>query len=477
MKKRIKLFLTIILLSILFTSTVNAANAYINLVPNKRTVMIGDTFNVTFTVTSSTPIGGFDCTLNYDTNKFKLISGYSKIVGWTQEGTTTKMTASRTFKAIGTGKGIVSLKNCEYHDFDEKYYTPTISPTYVTVNSKSNVVKTYSSNNNLSSLSIEGYSITPEFNKNTTEYNLSLPSDVEGVVIKATKEDSNASVNGDGSKVLTEGINIFEIIVTAENGSSKKYKINITVQDDNPIKVVVNKKNYTIVKRISSITIPEGYELQKIKIDDIDVPSFYNKNNKIRLIALKDDNGNVSLFIYNRKNDTYLKYEEIGFDVIKLLPLKMDKELDGYTKDSIKINNSVCEILKLNDSDFAIIKAKDLETGKDDYYLYDSKLNTVIRYTDKLTLNLHTKIKKYQQIILILISETVIVFVILLYMLLKKRNIINLKKRYIIKNTLDDDKKEEKENDKQKEEKNIKNKKEKEKKKNAGDKNEEKKNN
>ena len=80
--------------------------------------------------------------------------------------------------------------------------------------------KTYSSNNYLKSLSIDGYSLSPEFNKDTTEYTVEVPNGTDKITIDASKEDSTASISGTGEKEVAEGTNKFEINVEAENGNS-----------------------------------------------------------------------------------------------------------------------------------------------------------------------------------------------------------------------------------------------------------------
>jgi len=90
-----------------------------------------------------------------------------------------------------------------------------------------NVVKVYpkSSNNNLKSLEIEGYEI--EFNKDTLEYEITVKSNVSELDITAKAEDNSARVNIYGNSEFEEGENTVTIVVTAEDGSEKEYKITV----------------------------------------------------------------------------------------------------------------------------------------------------------------------------------------------------------------------------------------------------------
>ena len=70
-----------------------------------------------------------------------------------------------------------------------------------------------STNNDLKSLSVEGYEITPAFDKNTLEYSVTVPSTVNTVKINATKADNYSSLTGTGEFEVVEGANVFNIVV------------------------------------------------------------------------------------------------------------------------------------------------------------------------------------------------------------------------------------------------------------------------
>lgn len=81
----------------------------------------------------------------------------------------------------------------------------------------------YSSNNYLKSLEIDGYEIT--FNKETNEYKITVKNDVTSLDIKAIPEDSRARVEITGNEKFKKGNNTVTITVTAEDGSTREYKI------------------------------------------------------------------------------------------------------------------------------------------------------------------------------------------------------------------------------------------------------------
>ena len=96
-----------------------------------------------------------------------------------------------------------------------------------------NIIKGASDNANLKTLSVSDSTgnlpLDPVFNKDTLEYTLEVENDVDKINILATAEDSKAKILGIGNnKNLAVSINVFDIDITAEDGSTKKYKISIT---------------------------------------------------------------------------------------------------------------------------------------------------------------------------------------------------------------------------------------------------------
>lgn len=100
-----------------------------------------------------------------------------------------------------------------------------------------------SSNNNLKSLSISGHSLSPEFKKGTTSYKVKVANSVSSVTVKATAADSKASVTGKGKVSLKVGTNTVKVVVKAENGKKKTYKISIERAEPYKVKVDVTELN------------------------------------------------------------------------------------------------------------------------------------------------------------------------------------------------------------------------------------------
>ena len=81
-------------------------------------------------------------------------------------------------------------------------------------------------NNWLAALSVDGYVLTPAFDVNmTTDYTLNVSDSISSINIAATPVNKNARVSGTGTINLAAGTNTVNIVVTAQNGSTRTYKL------------------------------------------------------------------------------------------------------------------------------------------------------------------------------------------------------------------------------------------------------------
>ncbi len=442
MIKIIKLSLIAILTFILITNKVNAASAYISVRSSSSTIIVGRTFTTTITISSSVPLGSWEFTLNYNPSLLKLESGNVYVADY-GNGTMKSATYTYKFKALASGSASIGVKSYAAYDWNEAKMTLTAGTSSVKLLTLSQLEATYSKNNYLSSLSIEGKEIMPLFNKNTLNYTVELDSNTESIKIIAKPEDYKSDVDGTGTKEVNEGDNKFNIIVTAQNGSTKTYTINAIVKDPNPIEVTtINGDTMTIIKRESLLTPPEGFEKNTVKINDIVVPSFYNQNNQMVLVGLKDTEGLIALYIYNNVDNKYSPYIELVFDKLRILPLDLEENKEifkNYIKSVEKLNNINFQVYKINKtSEYAIFYGLNINNGNKDYYIYDLVSNNVIRFNNEESQLLSKNIVEQKKIINVLtisniVSLVLVIISISLYFIKKKpikeTEIINKKEK------------------------------------------------
>ena len=140
-----------------------------------------------------------------------------------------------------------------------------------------------SSNNDLSSLEVEGYDLDPDFDKDETSYSITVPSDVDSITVNAEAEDDNATVEIEGADNLQPGENTVTVKVTAENGDEKVYTITVTKEeepeDDEKITSQVRIIADGMIKDVVYKTLPEGLK------DQCD-----NDNDKLFIYDMEDEN-------------------------------------------------------------------------------------------------------------------------------------------------------------------------------------------
>lgn len=423
--RKIKVILISLFCLLVIPKTVFAASGKIN-VSGTSTVVVGNNVTVTVTLSSSTLIGSWEMSLNYDKNYLQLRSATSESNGIRMAASTATGVKSKsytfTFKTLKKGSTSVSVGGyLAYAYADLSEISLSSNSKKINIITQAELEASYSKNNNLASLGVEGFTLTPEFNANTLEYSVTVPEDTKNVNITGTVQDKKASINGVGVQQVNQGNNKFLVTVKAENGSEKTYTINVDVKDENPIEVTVGDKKYTVVKIKENLPIASLYNEYSIKINEFDIPAYKNDYTGLVLVGLKDTEGNISLFIYDDENNSYKEYSELKSSQITIYPLKPEENIEGYKKGNVKIQDIDVEGFYLNeDSDFFVIYGVNVETGDKGFYMYDKKMQTLIKYNDELSSLLSEKIKLYTYIIIGFISLSVVMLIIIIVLVCKK---------------------------------------------------------
>ena len=406
MKKNLKLIIVVII-SLFIFENVSAGSLSLS---SNTTATVGN--RVIVTVKSDNVYAKYSLK-SENPSVLQLISGESTISSDIDTGDTT------TYTFVAKNPGTTKIKlvlldcasydsgGCENKEVSIRVYAP----------------RSLSTNNNLSSITIDGATLSPEFNHDTLEYNVSLEPGTEKINVNATVADKYASVSGTGEKEVVEGDNLIELVVTAESGGTKTYKINATVKEYNPIKVKVDGKEYTVVRNKKNLEPPANYEETSLKIGEEEVPAYQSEITKYLLVSLKDPNGKQDWYI--KEKDNYKLYKEYKFSNTVLYPLVLEKIPTGYSKTSIKYNDEKIVSYKLkNSSKYALIYAMNVETGKENIYMYDSKEDTVQIYNDEHVNNLMEENDLYLKIIIGLSAGIVLCLGIIIFILIKKKKSI-----------------------------------------------------
>lgn len=425
--KRIKKFFMAMLIGLLFPCIVNAASGSIN-IASSSTVVVGNKVTVTVTISSGTKMGSWQMSLNYDKSYLQLTNSTARdggtfMIDYAEDPGVLKKTYTFTFKTLKSGTTKLSVDGYRaYVSSDLSALSLSANTKQIRIITQAELEASYSKNNNLSALEVEGFTLTPEFKTDILEYSVVVPENTKEVNIKATVQDKRASVNGIGTQAVNPGANKFSVVVRAQSGAEKTYVINVEVKDENPINVTVNGKNYTVVKIKENLPAASLYTETTININGFEIPAYKNDNTNLVLVGLKDEEGNISLYIYNKDKNEYQEYNEIGVNKITIYPLTSNEEIKGYKKDTITINGvKVDGYYYTKDSDYVIIYGINVETGDKGFYMYDKKMQSLIKYNDEYIIDLNKKIGLYSYII-IGFSGVFILMIIIMIALAKKRS-------------------------------------------------------
>ena len=320
-------------------------------VSGKSNIDAGEQFTLTLNVTGDN-VWGLSGNIGYDTSKFTLVSseglnGFTSMVGtgFSLDSANGKSGTfgilSLTFKATSsfrTGESsTISFSNLTGAS-DSSRLSATGSQKTITVN----IPK--SDNSNLSTLKVDGNNISG-FSVSNLKYDLGN-TDSDSMEISAVAQDNKATVSGTGKKSLSYGKNTFNVVVKAENGSTKTYTITVNRNDNRSsnnylkslkisnAKISFNKYtlNYNIVvdNTVDSIDIQVQPEDSKASVRGTGKKNLniylntYNvvvtaENGSKRVykinISRKDENGNAgSLSTNNKLNSIEIKGYNITFD-------------------------------------------------------------------------------------------------------------------------------------------------------------------
>lgn len=224
---KIKKIFSSLLVTFVFAVMVNAAYAAsVTVKAAKTTAYVGDKVKVTVTVKAAA------------WNVYVSGSASGDIIGFNMDAKNQTTTKTYTVSCKKAGTYTVKVTG-DVTDADDTN-SPVNKSVTITVKEKATTDTgdkdtdtdkvTKSSNCNLSkiSLSVEGLS----FKSSQTTYNIKVGADVDSITVKATTAHSKATYTVSGNKNLKAGNNVIKIVVKAEDGTKKTYKINVEKEGD-----------------------------------------------------------------------------------------------------------------------------------------------------------------------------------------------------------------------------------------------------
>lgn len=191
---------------------------------------------------------------------FKVPNGYSKTYTVTFSGrTVNKDLVPENFTSVATIKTKAEPKKEEPKKEESKKSSEEVSKKEADKSNKIAVEKAIdttksnkSSNNYLKNISTSLGTLSPAFNRSQTSYILSFPYDfdyktLEKISINAVKEDTKEKIEGTGVKAVKVGTNVYNLVVTAENGETRTYAIKLIkpeISEDKNMRLATLKLTY-----------------------------------------------------------------------------------------------------------------------------------------------------------------------------------------------------------------------------------------
>ncbi len=291
-----------------------------------------------------------------------------------------------------------------------------------------------SSDSSLKRLNIEEFDISSIFSSTKYDYEVKLPYKYEKINIIAEANSGTAKITGDGRRYLNEGKNDYSIVVTASDGTSTTYKINIIRQEANDDASLqsLDVKGLTLNPKFKSnifhYEIDTSEDIEQITIDakpTYEYAKIYGigtyalatgKNNYyIKVVAENGSEVKYELVINKNYGSSYLK--DLKVENYSLSP-SFNKETYTY-KLTVKSDVDSIDIKPIaNDNDqLEIVGNENLKTGDNEVLIRvtgnDKKTTTYKIIVNKLTKEKEVIIKKKNTLVTVLFIIFVISIIIM----------------------------------------------------------------
>ncbi|MBQ8165188.1 MAG: cadherin-like beta sandwich domain-containing protein [Clostridia bacterium] len=415
--------------SFLISSNAADEDATIVVALDRNTLNVGDTFNVKVTYESNLESGYLMWELTYDSSLVSREGSAGKIIEteWFDDtsANTKNVTKSYTFTAKAVGKVTFSINATSYKLVpDDNGDEMSI----LTMGASATIMDVGSSDANLKSLVVDGGELVPSFSPDITQYTVTVPFDIAALYVYPSTSDSRATHTVEGDEFLNVGTKTRTVVVTAQDGTVKKYVITITrlakpteaptatppaterptetakpsvtptqvsTQTSSPTVpattppvendiISVDGKEYEIVNINESVVLPEGFEKTDVEYNGKKYSGAKGISKNITLLYLESEEF-TGLFVYDDGNNEFFKHVDITvksgiYTVMKLLDGEAGLNLN---KTQISIGDVLVDAYEIDpsNSEFYIVRAMNWN-GDTNYYSYDTVENTMQRYAE-----------------------------------------------------------------------------------------------
>lgn len=246
-----------------------------------------------------------------------------------------------------------------------------------------------SSDASLAFLSINGYTLTPEFSPEITDYSISVGRDESSVQVSATAANIWSVVTIYGNTNLKQGDNTISIDVTAQDGVNKMtYSIHVSKQEDYMTEgaglLDYEGKIYTFVAFPADYYVPNGFVETTRTINGYSVPCLARDGVESVLVYVSDGENAPDFYVYNPTYITVIPYVPYSTSIVSSrvifasdLPDKV-KVPEGFTASTLHVQNAEIEGFANSEGIFICYMVD--ETGAGAFYRYNEGTGEFLEY-------------------------------------------------------------------------------------------------
>lgn len=410
MKRILSLLASILLLGCLLLPSVSAAGS-LTASASASSVTVGQTVTVTLKYSGGgVGIGGLIGSFKYNASLFTY-TGFSGTSGLDASGSAgvvryvyaatgaaapTDMSVTITLKATGTGTDTFAVSTEEF--FNDNDYSSLGSPSKDITVSVTDPVQ--SGDATLSYLRPTKGTLTPKFDKNVTEYTVSVPYTVTRGLLNYSATDAGAKTAITNNADLAVGNTVRVITVTAPNGTVKKYTVTFIraaqEEGETPVEPTLPTEGAPVVEvggvmmdvaeSQPAVDLPAGFVWDFTSIGDREVVAAKQEVGSMTLVYLTEQGTeNSGFYIYDAENDSFTPFRQVsGAGVQYVLHELPDSETApvGTVIGAITIGEQTVSAYVYEDptlADYAVVYLT-APDGVSGLYTYDAADGSIQRY-------------------------------------------------------------------------------------------------
>jgi hypothetical protein len=365
----------------------------ITIVAGQSQVAVGKTVSVKITVPDNAEVWTY--LVSYSTEYLTLSSGTLDPMGFAGENSRTNtliFTATKvgtaTISVAGEGSVVINGQACNVSGSVSvkvvAVSNPTPKPTGGSTKPTPTPQKdTRSSNCSLASITLNEGTLSPAFDSSVTSYSVNLSSKTTSINVAATPSDTKAAITGTGDIAVQPGANTINVVVTAENGTTKTYTIAANVDEAPLVYTKFEDKSLGVVRNLKNVTIPAGFAETTATIEGQEVKAWTNATTGITLVYLVDEEENAAFYVFSPDKGAVLcKYISFQFNGQSYTFAGIDESLrqqEGLTYGKVDAFDNTIDGFTYNDESLSSYVVLYLMNGDNqyNYYTYDKTNQTL----------------------------------------------------------------------------------------------------